>query len=287
MERRTLRAGLNFTWTAWIARIAQTARIALLALVSGALAAGPVAPPAEAVTPRPTTATVKIIRTIPKSLDAFTEGLEIKNGVLYESTGLEGRSEIRTVDLRTGSVVKRAGLNAAFFGEGVTVAPSGNLVQLTWKNNIALVRDRKTLKEISRFTFAGEGWGLCYSDRRKAFVQSNGTSILKLRSTTSFKETGTLAVTMANGPAPSQINELECDGSSVFANIWLTSQILEISVDTGRVLRTIDASSLVPSGQRPADDVLNGIARLGKGRFLLTGKRWPSYFEVEFVDEKK
>lgn len=272
MERRTRRAGLALPW---------------IALVSGVLAAGPKAPTAEASDRGPATATVKVIRTIPKSPDAFTEGLEVRDGVLYESVGLEGRSEIRTVDLRTGFVTKRAALDAAFFGEGVTVAPSGKLVQLTWKNNVALVRDRKTLKEISRFAVAGEGWGLCFSNRRKAFVQSDGTSSLKLRSTASFKEIGALAVTIADGPAPSQINELECDGSSVFANVWMTNQILQISVDTGRVTRTIDASSLAPSKQRSADDVLNGIARLGKGRYLLTGKRWPSYFEVEFVDAKK
>ena len=112
VERRTLRAGLNFTWTAWTA---WTAWIALLALVSGALAVGPRGPTVGAATRRPMMATVKVIRTIPKSLDAFTEGLEIKNGVLYESTGLEGRSEIRTVDLRTGKVMKRAGLDGAFF----------------------------------------------------------------------------------------------------------------------------------------------------------------------------
>ena len=229
-------------------------------------------------------ATVKVLRTIPKEPDGFTQGLEVRNGVLYESVGLVGKSEMRTVDLKTGKVLKRVSLDPKLFAEGASIAPNGNLVQLTWTDRVAIVRDLTTLKEKGRFFYEQEGWGLCYSDRRKAFVHSDGSSSLFLRDTKTFKQLNALTISVPNGGAPNEINELECDGRSVLANVWMQNVILDISVDTGVVSRIIDASAIVPSGNRSPDDVLNGIAKLGKGRYLLTGKRWAWYYEVTFVD---
>lgn len=234
----------------------------------------------------PARGTVKVIRTIPKSADAFTEGLEVHGGIIYESTGLFGKSEMRSVDLKTGRIVKRVRLDPAQFGEGLTQGPDSRFVQLTWKNNVALLRDQRSLKQIGSFHYDGEGWGLCYSGERKSFVQSDGSSKLTLRDPRTFKKMTSIPVTITDEAPPNRLNELECDGLTIVANVWLTNRILVVDLASGRVTRIVDASSIAPTTTGSPEDVLNGIARLGPGRYLLTGKRWPAYYEVSFVDAK-
>ena len=204
--------------------------------------------------------------------------------MLYESVGLYGSSEIRRVDLKTGAVVARAKLDPKQFGEGISFSPNGDLVQLTWREKVAIVRDPKTFAEKSRLVYSTEGWGLCYSTVRKAFLQSDGSNTLYLRNAKTFKEVGRITVKFGDGHAPTALNELECEGSTVFANVWTQSNILEINATTGVVSRDIDVSALLPVVQQSPDDVLNGIAKLGKGQYLFTGKRWSKYYEVVIVD---
>jgi glutaminyl-peptide cyclotransferase len=230
-------------------------------------------------------ATVRVHRTIPKEPGGFTEGLEVRNGMLYESVGLRGQSEMRIVDLATGVVKRRSALDKKYFAEGASFLANGEIVQLTWQEGIALRRDPKTLAEKGTYTYQGEGWGLCNSSARKALVHSDGSTVLRLRDPKTFRETGSIKVHRIDGSPVIGINELECDGASVFANIWTTTEIIEIDARTGLVKRSIDAASLVPPQVSSPEDVLNGIAALGKGRYLITGKRWPSYFEVSFVDQ--
>ena len=257
-----------------------------VALLAAALLLGPSVNAAPAKTSKvgPRAATVKVIRTIPKAPDAFTEGLEVHGGIIYESTGLFGQSEIRAVDLKTGKILRRVPLDPAQFGEGLTMGPAGRFVQLTWKNNVALIRNQKSLAQIGTLRYEGEGWGLCYNSGSRAFVQSDGSSTLTLRDPQTFKRISSIPVTIADEAPPTGINELECDGRSIIANVWLTNRILVIDLASGRVSRVIDASSIAPTVASSTDDILNGIARLGTGRYLLTGKRWPAYYEVSFVD---
>jgi glutaminyl-peptide cyclotransferase len=228
-------------------------------------------------------ATVKVTRTIAKEPGTFTQGLEVNDGVLYESTGLYGESQMRTVDLKTGTVLQRVPLDASLFAEGATVLPDGTLVQLTWREKTAIVRDLKTLAETKRLPYEEEGWGVCYSATAKAVVQTDGSNQLLIRDPKTFALQKSIPVTDSRGKPTSSLNELECVGPSVFANVWTEDRILEINVATGAVIREIDASALtkqVPN--RGPDDVLNGIAALGDGRYLITGKRFPAYYEVTF-----
>jgi glutaminyl-peptide cyclotransferase len=235
---------------------------------------------------------LKVIRTIPKEAGGFTQGLEYRNGILYEGVGMYGQSELRTVDLKTGTVINRSKLESKFFAEGLTLVPGqgkagkDTVVQLTWQEKTAVVWDAKTLREIRRFTYKQEGWGLCFSATTKQLIHSDGSSTLFVRDPNSFAERKRIQVRMPDGTMPNELNELECEKKSVFANVWQKNTILEIEQKSGSVVRVIDASSIVPPGLTSPDDVLNGIAALGNGRYLLTGKRWPNYFEVSFVDKQ-
>jgi glutaminyl-peptide cyclotransferase len=228
-----------------------------------------------------------VLRTIPKDPSGFTQGLEVNDGKLYESVGLYGQSEMRTVDLTTGTVVTRTKLDAAYFAEGTTFLPDGNLVQLTWREKTAIVRNPDTLAEIKRFSYQEEGWGICYSKQLNKLVHSDGSSQLHLRDPNTFANTKTIAVTDPRNRPTDRLNELDCSGTTVLANVWTENRILEIDLASGRVMREIDASSIanqIPN--RNADQVLNGIAALGNGRYLLTGKQWPTYFEVQFSPQR-
>ncbi len=222
---------------------------------------------------------IEVIDTRPHDPTAFTEGLEIHGDVLYEGTGMPGASTVRTVDMTTGAEQARAEVPEPYFGEGVTLA-GDTLWQLTWQNNIAFARDPRTLTERAQVRYDGEGWGIC--TRGDRLVMSNGTNKLTFRDPVTFAPTGTVLFTSHPGV---HLNELDCaaDGS-VYANDWPTDRILRLDPATGSVLAVIDASGLLPATVRASADTLNGIAQLpGTDHFMLTGKYWPTMFEVRFV----
>ncbi|MEU5840712.1 glutaminyl-peptide cyclotransferase [Rhodococcus sp. NPDC047139] len=233
---------------------------------------------------------VEVVATHPHDPEAFTQGLEIDEGELLEGTGRTGRSWVaaRPVDISDGGIAlaaaerTRVPLGDDLFGEGITVV-GDEVWQLTWKDGTAVVRDRHTLSERRRVDYDGEGWGLCAQPER--LVMSDGTADLIFRDAATFDELGRITV-HREGRAVAKLNELECtaDGS-VYANVWQTDEIVRIDPSTGRVEARIDAAplrDLLPEG---ADvDVLNGIAHIpGTDRFLVTGKYWPTLFEVRFV----
>ncbi|NLU82429.1 glutaminyl-peptide cyclotransferase [Rhodococcus sp. HNM0569] len=240
-----------------------------------------------------TEAGVEVVDTLPHDAAAFTQGLEIHDGVLYEGTGLVGSSWLRATELESGRELARVDLPAPLFGEGVTV--DGDTVwQLTWRNGIAIERDATTLAERRRVDVDGEGWGICTRPDAAgddALVTSDGSATLTFRDRGTFAETGTVRVTH-DGTDVTQLNELECmpDGT-VYANVWQQDTIVQIDPDDGSVVRVIDASALrdllpddTTSGARTAPDVLNGIAAIpGTDHFLVTGKNWPRMFEVRFT----
>ncbi|WP_407690756.1 glutaminyl-peptide cyclotransferase [Saccharothrix syringae] len=221
----------------------------------------------------------EVLGTAPHDPDAFTQGLELADGVLYEGTGLEGRSSIRRVDPATGEVRRRVDLPGGLFGEGITVVDD-RIWQLTWRDGVAIERDRDTLEEVRRVTYEGEGWGLCRDGDR--LVMSDGTDELTFRDPRTFAETGTVRVTRDGEPVR-RLNELECVGGQVWANVWQTDEVVRVDPADGRVTATVDLSGLRPAGV-PASDVLNGIAAVpGTDEFLVTGKNWPTVFRIRFT----
>ncbi|MGW6919596.1 glutaminyl-peptide cyclotransferase [Kitasatospora sp. NPDC054939] len=221
---------------------------------------------------------VTVLETLPHDPDAFTQGLELAGDQLYEGTGLVGESAVRRGPPGRPPTVVRP-LDPPLFGEGITlVGPA--LWQLTWQNGIALERDADTLEERRRVRYDGEGWGLCHRPDAGRLVMSDGTARLTLRDPVSFAVTGTVTVT-ADGRPVDGLNELECVGDTVYANVRPTDRILRIDAATGAVTAEIDASGLLADRERDRADELNGIAALPGGReLLLTGKRWPTLFRV-------
>jgi glutamine cyclotransferase len=215
----------------------------------------------------------------PHDTSAFTEGLVVADGRLFESTGLLGSSSLREVDLVTGKVIRLRQLPKDVFAEGLA-AVGNQLVQLTWKNGVALVWDRDTFNEVRRFSYQGEGWGLCYDPTAKRLVQSDGSSQLTFRNPDDFSVMGKVSVIL-QGRALDKLNELECAPDGVWANVWLSDRIVRIDPATGRVTGEADAKGLAPA-QRGSEDVLNGIALLADGTWLVTGKDWPTMYVVRF-----
>jgi glutaminyl-peptide cyclotransferase len=227
---------------------------------------------------------VEVLATFPHDPDAFTQGLELRDGLLYESTGRYGRSDVRVTDLETGAVLRRVPLPDEFFGEGLTLV-GDHVWQLTWQEQVALRRDRESLAERDRVAYDGQGWGLCHDEPGGRLVMSDGSAELTFRDPETFAVRGTVRVRHGDLPVE-RLNELECVGGVVWANVWLTDEIVRIDPSTGAVTAVVDASGLLPADQRPGVDVLNGIAAVpGTDTFVITGKLWPTVFHVRFVPQ--
>jgi glutaminyl-peptide cyclotransferase len=224
----------------------------------------------------------RVVATHPHDVDAYTQGLELVDGVLYETTGLFGESGIREVDPATGRVLRSASLEDSRFGEGFTSLGDGQAVQLTWKSGRAVVWDLEAFDVVRTFSYGGQGWGLCRLDD-DTLVMSDGSSTLALRDPVGFQRLERIRVTLDGEPVD-RLNELECVDGTVWANVWQTDRIVAIDPTSGLVGAVVDASGMVADRSGfGVDDVLNGIAHdPDSGRFLLTGKRWPVLFEVVF-----
>lgn len=223
---------------------------------------------------------LQVVQSYPHDPGAFTQGLVLVGGRLFESTGLEGRSSLREVDLATGRVLRKLDVPAPVFAEGLALAGT-KLFQITWKHGEAYTYDRDTFKKGATFTYSGEGWGLCHNGTE--LVMSDGSARLTFRGVETFRPSREVTVREAGRPVD-QLNELECVGPDVYANVWMTDRIVKIDQKTGTVTASIDATGLLPEAERFGTDVLNGIAYdPANGTFLITGKLWPRIFRVRFV----
>ena len=253
------------------------ARAPLAAVLLLAAACGTAAPPAPAPVP---TLRPQVLAELPHDTSAFTQGLEIDGGVLYEGTGLEGRSQLRELDPATAALGRAAALPGRLFGEGITVV-GDRIWQLTWRDGVALEWDRASLTLRRQVPITGEGWGLCSDGTR--LVRSDGTDRLRFHDPATFAEQGSVAVTLDGRPV-TELNELECVGGQVWANVWQTDRIVRIDPTTGRVTAVVDATGLLDPARRAGADVLNGVAAVpGTDEFLVTGKLWPALFRVRFA----
>jgi len=217
--------------------------------------------------------------------DAFTQGLEMYNGTIYESTGLYGFSSLREVDPLTGDVIRSKSFNDTIFSEGITVY-NDTIVMLTWKNQIAYVFEMENLSEVSSYEYEGEGWGICFDG--DSFVMSNGTSSISFRNTETFEIERTVSVTDSFGNLITRINELECvntpAGPRVIANVWQQDIILVFDPSNGTVVGEYDASHLSSENSNGINNVLNGIAHSTGSEFWITGKNWSKMYLVQMTN---
>ncbi|MDP1853186.1 MAG: glutaminyl-peptide cyclotransferase [Candidatus Omnitrophota bacterium] len=235
-------------------------------------------------TPKQKNYSYKIVNIYPHARDAFTQGLVFEDGILYEGTGLNGRSSLRKVDLKSGNVLNIHKLPDEFFGEGITVCED-KIIQLTWRSNTGFVYDKYGFNLIGKFSYPFEGWGITYDGRH--LIASDGTDVLHFLNPDNFKEEYAIKVYNNDGPV-SGLNELEYAQGKIYANIWRTGYIVELSPKTGRVTGRIDLSGLLApyKADKPVD-VLNGIAYNNEnGHLFVTGKLWPKIFEIELVRTK-
>jgi len=241
-------------------------------------------PAAEATVPHaPERLKVKVLATRHHDPAAFTQGLIVHEGLLYESTGLYGSSSLREVDPISGAVKRKVDVPSELFAEGLALV-DGRLIQLTWKEQKALVHTLAGFAPAGEMRYEGEGWGLCWDGKR--LVMTDGSDKLTFRDSKTFAFLGEVTVTRADrmGEQVLNLNELECVDGVIYANVWQTDDILRIDPLNGQVTAVIDASGLLTPEERQKTDVLNGIAWDPKRKiFLITGKLWPKLFEVTFV----
>jgi glutamine cyclotransferase len=238
-------------------------------------------PVVPAATPTPVYG-YRVVQEFPHDPEAFTQGLVYLDGVLYEGTGRHGASTLRRVELESGEVTQSVPLDDAYFGEGIAVFDD-RVFQLTWQEQTCFVYDLETFELLDTFDYPTEGWGLTTDGER--LIMSDGTSRLYFRDPETFEEIGHVEV-RDNGEPVFDLNELEYVDGEIWANVWTTDLIARIDPESGRVTGWIDLTGLLEldEAQEESVDVLNGIAYDAEtGRTFVTGKLWPTLFEIEVV----
>jgi glutamine cyclotransferase len=253
--------------------------------LSGASAAPlpPDAHPTQLVAPALYTYRVRSV--YPHDPSAFTQGLIVRDGQFLEGTGREGQSRLRRVEIETGSVLQEQALGDEYFGEGITEL-DGKIYQLTWRSGAGFIYDADSLQPTGQFSYGGEGWGITHDGTK--LIVSDGSATLQFWDPATLQPTGGVYVSIFGLPL-SQLNELEYIDGSIFANVWQTNLVVRIDPATGQVTGVVDLGGLLeyapPAEGQP--DVLNGIAYDGEtGRLFVTGKLWPSVFEIELLEVK-
>jgi glutamine cyclotransferase len=252
--------------------------LALLGAVCACSCSESPAPPTSNITP---VYSYNVVNTYPHDRSAFTQGLVFEDGVLYEGTGLNGRSTLRRVELETGEVLQIRELPAQFFGEGVTVY-GNDIIQLTWRSHVGFVYDRDSFELLQEFNYSTQGWGITHDGER--LIMSDGTATLYFLDPETFEEIGRVGV-YDNDGSVNRLNELEYVQGEIYANVWQTNCIARIDPQTGQVVGWIELKGLLtPEDRGEPVDVLNGIAYDAENaRLFVTGKLWPKLFEIELV----
>lgn len=220
----------------------------------------------------------EVIHTYPHDADAFTQGLVFHDGRLLESTGQEGKSSLRSVELETGKVLKKVDVPGPYFAEGLTLL-KGKIYQLTWQHQRGFIYDAASFEKTGEFTYRGEGWGL--ANDGESLIVTDGTNRIRFLDPDNFRVRKTIAVFDRSTPIDN-LNEVEYVQSEIYANVWHEDRIAMIDPQTGRVNGWIDLRGLLSRGEvRDEEAVLNGIAYdEANGRLFVTGKLWPKLFEI-------
>lgn len=220
----------------------------------------------------------KIINKYNHDKNAYTQGLIYENGIMYESTGLRGKSTLRKVNYTIGEVFQSINLPSDDFGEGIAIKDD-YIYQLTWKSNIGYIYNKKTFSKINYFTYYTEGWGLAFDG--KNLIMSDGSNTLYFLDPDNFNEIKRLEVYDDKNEVK-YLNELEYVNDKIYANVYGKTYIVSINPETGEVMEKIDFSELYPQGYKgDYDKVLNGIAyNKQNNHFFITGKLWPFLYEI-------
>ncbi len=227
----------------------------------------------------------EVVNVYPHSSLSFTQGLVYDKGLLYEGTGLYGRSTLSRVELKTGRILDEKRLDSSLFGEGIALWKD-RIVQLTWQSGLGLIYGKENMTEIGSFRYITEGWGI--TTNSSSLIMSDGTDVLHILDPESYTEVGRIQVT-ANGRPQQGINELEYVNGQIYANIWPTDWIAIISPESGVVMGKIDLKGILSQDdlQGRRVDVLNGIAYDEKeDRLFVTGKLWPKLFEIRVLPKE-
>jgi glutamine cyclotransferase len=220
----------------------------------------------------------ELVNAFPHDPGSFTQGLVVQGETVYEGTGHYGKSKLRKLDLRTGTVQQEVDLHQSFFGEGITIY-KGRIYQLTWKEGACLVYDQTNMQSLGTLKYSGEGWGLTH-DGQYLYL-SNGTSTVRVLDPNTLREVRQFSVREGRRFL-TMVNELEYHNGEILANIWYSDRIARIDPKSGKVNGWIECGHLYPASQRPREHVLNGIAvdSVNK-RMFVTGKNWPKLFEIK------
>jgi glutaminyl-peptide cyclotransferase len=233
-----------------------------------------------------------VVKSYPHDPDAFTQGLLYHDGFLYESTGQEGESTLRKVEIETGKVLQKHDLPDDVFAEGIALI-NGQVYQLSWRNRTGWVYDVNDFKLLREFSYAGEGWGL--TEDGTNLYMSDGTHVIRVVNPADFKTVRTITVKDEAGKPLMMLNELEFIKGEIWANVWHSEEIgkpnhiARIDPETGKLLGWIDLSGISPddqTGQAKSEHTLNGIAYdEANDRIFVTGKLWKKLYEIKLVQQ--
>jgi glutaminyl-peptide cyclotransferase len=227
--------------------------------------------------------TCEIIKTYAHDKTSYTQGLIYENGILYEGTGQRGESVLKKFDFESGKLISELSLPAQYFGEGITIFKD-KIIQLTWTSQTGFVYDKKSFKLITTLEYPTQGWGITTDG--KSLIMSDGSHNIHFLDPEYFNQTNKIEVYDNKGLVDS-LNELEYINGLVYANVWQSEKIVVFDPESGKVVKQIDCSGIIPAGYKnEQDNVLNGIAYDKENdRYFITGKRWPELYEVKFVKE--
>ena len=220
----------------------------------------------------------QIVNMWPHDSNAFTQGLILSDGKMLESTGQEGFSSLRRVDLQTGKVLKKVNVPKPYFAEGIALL-NGKIYQLTWQHQLGFIYDAQSFERVGQFNYTGEGWGLATDG--KSLILSDGSNRLRFLDPSDFHVART--ITVLDGQTPvNELNELEFVQGEIYANVWHDNRIATINPQSGHVTAWIDLNGLMPEGElQDPEAVLNGIAYdQANDKLYVTGKLWPRLFEI-------
>ncbi|MEM4733873.1 MAG: glutaminyl-peptide cyclotransferase [Candidatus Bathyarchaeia archaeon] len=255
--------------------------LALITLVTGAIAF--VLLTETPVNTEPLSYTYEVVKVYPHDPNAFTQGLVIDQGVLYEGTGLWCYSTLRRVDLETGAILQMYRLPDEFFGEGITIF-GDKIIQLTWQNQVGFVYDKRTFELLQNFSYPTEGWGITHDG--KQLIMSDGTANLYFLDPETFQRIGEIEVRDGD-ISVTRLNELEFVKGDVYANVWGEEKIAIINPQTGQVKGWIDLTGIYTKANQNPNSVLNGIAYDAESdRLFVTGKLWSQLFEIKLIERK-